>query len=785
MSVSEPGKIITPWAESGLKNPIPPAANPATGRAGFDQGFSAINMTAKEAGGIPPFGQDFNGIFYEVTNILRYMQAGGQPTFDAALATAIGGYPKGAMVLGSDGMSLWQSKVDSNSTDPNTDPSDWVAFDIGLKEDLAAPDGSNYIGVKRTEIANSVATTLQNWIRWTGVNVVSEFGADPTFTIDSTAAIKAAIASGRSVFIPKGHYKYSDLLYPAVDGQVIAGEGQENTILENNVNNEPLFCFGNPYVADGAKQWSVLRDLTLQGNNAGNTLWGIYAPNAALVDGEPNISGQHEGISSSPSNFYFGRTSTPFSDWTIAARGNTARNVAVLGVKGGFAMHVSAWDFLGEKVRLWSGKQGLRQSGAANSNTMQDLYISAMTNEGLIEPDRPSSIPTACVYDGLIVQQCGLSIEGGKAAVEFLKGQGSIVTGLYLERNNERGASTDVYIGVASVGTVINGIRHRVDSGDPVIVETQGQGSIIEDVVYSSNITNAVLVSGTDTRTITVVGSIISAGGTASAGAILDTSTGQKTIIRDMIGYKVPLGQYLNYAESTANALKIKQERSTGHTLDLLSNGSMKFIIDPSNLVTGRNFKFAHNGEDGAETALLTIADTGHVTPGSDNAQNLGSASLRYGTVYAGTGTINTSDGREKTDLLPIDDVVLDAWGDVHIGIYQWLESIRTKGADVARWHPGVISQQVRDAFIAHGLDGTRYGLLCYDEWEDEFEPVMAVRTNPETGEKEAYETGEMRLVLAAGHRWGIRPDQCLFLEAAYQRRRCDRIEARLTSIGA
>lgn len=152
MSVSEPGKIITPWAESGLKNPIPPAANPATGRAGFDQGFSAINMTAKEAGGIPPFGQDFNGIFYEVTNILRYMQAGGQPTFSSALATSIGGYPKGAMVLGSDGVTLWQSKVDSNSTDPNTDPTDWGTFDIGLKADLAAPDGADLIGFGNTTV---------------------------------------------------------------------------------------------------------------------------------------------------------------------------------------------------------------------------------------------------------------------------------------------------------------------------------------------------------------------------------------------------------------------------------------------------------------------------------------------------------------------------------------------------------------------------------------------------------------------------------------------------------
>lgn len=134
MSVSEPGKIITPWAESGLKNTIPPAANPATGRAGFDQGFSAINMTAKEAGGIPPFGQDFNGIFYEVTNILRYMQAGGQPTFDAALATAIGGYPLGAVLIGDDGVSVFKNAVAGNSTNPNLGGDGWARPDLQVME---------------------------------------------------------------------------------------------------------------------------------------------------------------------------------------------------------------------------------------------------------------------------------------------------------------------------------------------------------------------------------------------------------------------------------------------------------------------------------------------------------------------------------------------------------------------------------------------------------------------------------------------------------------------------
>lgn len=146
MSVSEPGKIITPWAESGLKNPIPPAANPATGRAGFDQGFSAINMTAKEAGGIPPFGQDFNGIFYEVTNILRYMQAGGQPTFSSAMSTAIGGYPKGCVVLGTDAVTLWQNQVDNNTNDPNSTPTGWFKVDVNLKNVLASGAGASMIG---------------------------------------------------------------------------------------------------------------------------------------------------------------------------------------------------------------------------------------------------------------------------------------------------------------------------------------------------------------------------------------------------------------------------------------------------------------------------------------------------------------------------------------------------------------------------------------------------------------------------------------------------------------
>ena len=157
--------------------------------------------------------------------------------------------------------------------------------------------------------------------------------------------------------------------------------------------------------------------------------------------------------------------------------------------------------------------------------------------------------------------------------------------------------------------------------------------------------------------------------------------------------------------------------------------------------------------------------------PASDDTQLLGRSSNRWGTVFASTGTINTSDGREKTAPLSITDDVLDAWGDVSLVTFQWLDAIRLKGEDYARWHFGVIAQQVHDAFTTHGLGGTQYGLLCYDKWEAE----------PEIIDEEGNVTQEAK---PAGDRWGIRADQCLFLEAAYQRRQLKRFEERLTMAG-
>lgn len=126
MALTEPGKIITPWANAGLKNAIPDAANPVSGSAGYDLGFPPVTMTPPEAGGIPPQGQDFNGILYSVTQILQFIQAGGIPTFSATLAASAGGYAKGAIVMSTNGITLWQNTVAGNTTDPDAGGTNWV-----------------------------------------------------------------------------------------------------------------------------------------------------------------------------------------------------------------------------------------------------------------------------------------------------------------------------------------------------------------------------------------------------------------------------------------------------------------------------------------------------------------------------------------------------------------------------------------------------------------------------------------------------------------------------------
>lgn len=117
-----PGKLLLPFAASGAKNAIPVDSQVGivAGKASLQDGFPPLTRTPLSAGGVPPSGLDMNGILFEMSAVVRWANAGGGYAYDEDFATDsnVGGYPKGARVMRSDGQGYWFNTVENNTTDP-------------------------------------------------------------------------------------------------------------------------------------------------------------------------------------------------------------------------------------------------------------------------------------------------------------------------------------------------------------------------------------------------------------------------------------------------------------------------------------------------------------------------------------------------------------------------------------------------------------------------------------------------------------------------------------------
>ena len=134
--------------------------------------------------------------------------------------------------------------------------------------------------------------------------------------------------------------------------------------------------------------------------------------------------------------------------------------------------------------------------------------------------------------------------------------------------------------------------------------------------------------------------------------------------------------------------------------------------------------------------------------PATDNTATLGAASFRWSTVYAGTGTINTSDAREKQQIRNLSDKERAVASRIRslIRAFKFNDAVAEKGND-ARIHVGVLAQDVKEAFEREGLDGFQYAVLCWDEW-------------PELPEERDGDGNVIQAHRPAGNRWGIRYDE-------------------------
>jgi len=167
-----------------------------------------------------------------------------------------------------------------------------------------------------------------------------------------------------------------------------------------------------------------------------------------------------------------------------------------------------------------------------------------------------------------------------------------------------------------------------------------------------------------------------------------------------------------------------------GSKISVYGGSGLGYFLDQTNvtdfLILGASGKTCIGTVAGTSLCLQTgftdrvVIDTsGNISPATDNTQKLGSLPNRFSEVYAGIGSINTSDAREKTEVrdFTADEIAAAKILSKEIGIFKFLESINKKG-DSARSHIGLTVQRAIDIMESCNLDPFSYGFICYDKWE-------------------------------------------------------------------
>lgn len=128
-----PAKFPVPFASgagASYTRAVPQASQQGitAGAASLTDGFPPLCFIPTTANGIPPAGQDINGILNQITAWNRWQNAGGTVPYDGAFSSAIGGYPYGAIVQSTASSKLWMSIADNNTSNPDAGGAGWIGF---------------------------------------------------------------------------------------------------------------------------------------------------------------------------------------------------------------------------------------------------------------------------------------------------------------------------------------------------------------------------------------------------------------------------------------------------------------------------------------------------------------------------------------------------------------------------------------------------------------------------------------------------------------------------------
>jgi hypothetical protein len=219
LASAQPLNFALPFAANAgagyITEPIPTASQIGItpGRASLSDGFPPLTMTPIASGGVPPFGQDMNGVLNQITAGLQWYQVGGMPIYNVTFAESIGGYPNGAVLQSSDRTGFWRNTVDSNASNPDAGGAVVTGSIAGTTLTVSA--------------VTSGTIALGQFITGTGISAGTQItalgtgtGGAGTYTVNNsqTTSSTTVTATGSSNWLP--HFFYGSTIITASNANI-------------------------------------------------------------------------------------------------------------------------------------------------------------------------------------------------------------------------------------------------------------------------------------------------------------------------------------------------------------------------------------------------------------------------------------------------------------------------------------------------------------------------------------------------------------------------------------